>query len=196
VARSQERSRFFAGNLLPIAGYYEVDPVHSFVQFSVQHLVVGQIKGSFASMTGKIRVAQDPLFSSIEASVDTSSLYTHDAQRDTHLRGELFFDVEKFPRMTFRGTRILTEPGGSYTVEGDLTVRDVTRPVSLAVRFSGIVDDPWGNTRVSFQARGSINRKDFGLVTELDHETGGLLVGKDVKLDLSIEALYKDGPKP
>jgi polyisoprenoid-binding protein YceI len=179
-----------------VAGHYEIDPVHSFVEFAVQHLVVGQIRGSFASVSGEIRIAEDPLASSIEANVETASLYTHSPERDTHLRGERFFDVEKFPRMTFRGTRVVTEPGGLYTVEGDLTLRDVTVSLALAVRFSGIVDDPWGNTRIAFQAQGRINRKDFGLVTELEHETGGRLVGKDVKLDLSIEALYKDKPKP
>jgi polyisoprenoid-binding protein YceI len=118
-------------------------------------------------------------------------LSTRHTDRDADLRSPRFLNVEKFPKMTFTSIRILAEPAGQYTIEGNLALRGVTRPVSLAVNFSGIVDDPWGNTRAACQANTTINRKEFELLADLERETGGLLVGKDVAIKLSVEALLK-----
>ena len=191
MANSQDKSRLFAGNLLPAAGEYQIDPVHTFAEFGVQHIVVGQVRGRFDSVSGKIKIAEDPLLSTIEFTIDTSSINTHHKDRDADLRSTRFFDVEKYPSMTFVSTGIRTEPKGQFLVEGNLTLREVTRKVSLNVRFSGIVDDPWGNTRVAFQAKTRLNRKDFGLLADLERETGGLPVGNDVKVKVAVEALLK-----
>jgi polyisoprenoid-binding protein YceI len=186
---SSDKSRLFLGNILPAAGEYSFDPAHSFAEFIVQHIMVGQVRGRFDSNKGTIRIAEDPLLSSIEVSIDTPSISTHNKDRDTDLRSERFFDVEKFPKITFSSTGIKTEPGGRYTVDGNLTVRGDTRPVSLAVTFSGIVGDPWGKTRAAFQAETGINRKEFGLMADLERETGGFLVGKDVTIIVATEAI-------
>jgi polyisoprenoid-binding protein YceI len=189
--KSKDTSRVFHGNLLPAPGEYVVDTVHSFAEFAVQHIIVGQVWGRFDSISGTIRVADDPLLSTVEVAIDTASINTHHKDRDNDLRSPRFFDVEKYPKMTFVSTGIKTEPKGRFTVDGNLTLCGLTRAVPLAVVFTGIVDDPWGNTRAAFQAKTSLNRKDFGLVADLDRETGGLLVGKDVRIKMAIEALLK-----
>jgi polyisoprenoid-binding protein YceI len=191
MEKPNQFSRVFNGNLLPIAGEYNIDPVHSFTEFTVQHLIVGQVRGRFDSISGKIRIAEDPLLSSIEVTIDNTSISTHNKDRDADLRGPRFFDVEKFPQMTFLSSAIMAEPKGRFTVDGTLNMHGVSRPVSLSVIFSGIVEDPWGFTRAAFQAKTKLNRKDFGLLADLERETGGRPVGKDVTVKLSIEALLK-----
>jgi len=196
MIKSPDASRVLYGNLLPAPGEYGVDPVHSFVEFSVQHAVVGQVRGRFDSISGMVRVADDPLLSSIEVHVDTASLSTHHKGRDEDLRSQRFFDVEKFPKMSYLSTGIRSEPGGRFTVDGNLTLRGTTRPLSLAADFTGIIEDQWGNIRAGFQATASLNRKDFGLTAELDRETGGLLVGKDVHIRIAAEVLLKSKVSP
>jgi len=191
MAKPQDISRIFYGNLFPVAGEYVVDPAHSFAEFVAQHIIVGQVWGRFDFISGVVRIADDPLLSSIEVSIDTASVNTHNQDRDKDLHSERFFDVERFPKMTFVSTGVKTEPGGQFTVHGDLTLRGVTRPVSLAVTFSGIVKDPWGKTRAAAQAITNVNRKDFGLIADLDRETGGLLVGNDVTINIATEVLLK-----
>ena len=163
-----QKSRIFNGLLFPIAGEYAIDPIHSFTCFRAQHLMVGQIWGCFDSLKGKITIAEDPTLSSLDITIDTASISTHNEKRDEDLSGAQFLDV---------------------TVEGKLTIRDITRPVSLDVVFKGIVDDPWGNTRIAFIGNTKISRKDFGLMTELMRETGGLVVGKDIIINIATELL-------
>jgi polyisoprenoid-binding protein YceI len=184
-------SRVFNGNLLPVSGEYNLDPAHSFAEFKVQHIAVGQVWGRFDDISGIIKISEDPLTSSLEVNIATASVSTHNPDRDKDLRSERFFDVEKFPKMTFISTSIKTEPAGHMTVEGNLTLLGVSRPVSLFVTFSGIVEDPWGKTRAAFTAETRINRKDFGLVADLARETGGFMVGKDVTIKIAAEALLK-----
>ena len=191
MANPQEKLRLFAGNLFPATGEYMIDPVHTFAEFGVQHIIVGQVRGRFDSVSGKIKIADDPLLSTIEFNTDTSTINTHHKDRDADLRSPRFFDVEKYPTLTFSSTSIKTEPKGKMLVEGNLTMRGVTRQVSLEVRFSGIVQDPWGNTRAAFQAKTRLNRQDFGFMADLERETGGLPVGKDVKIKVAVEALLK-----
>jgi polyisoprenoid-binding protein YceI len=187
----QDKSRIFAGNLLPAAGEYVIDPVHTFAEFSVQHIVVGQVRGRFDSVSGRIKIAEDPLLSTIEFNADTSSINTHHPDRDADLRSPRFFDVEKYPILTFVSSGIKTELKGHFLVDGDLTLRGVTRRVSMNVRFSGIVEDPWGKTRAAFQVKTRLNRRDFGLLADLERETGGLPVGKDVIIKVGVEVLLK-----
>ncbi len=188
---TKEASRIYNGALFPIAGEYIIDPQHSFVEFIVQHLVVGQIRGSFHPLTGNIKITDDPSLSSFEISIDTGSISTHNATRDEDLRSARFLDVRKFPTMTYRSSGVIAEPRGHLTVEGELTIRDVTRPVSIDVVFNGIVDDPWGNKRVAFNGSSKISRRDFGLMTDLIKETGGLLVGKDIIINIATELLLQ-----
>ena len=145
--------------------------------------------GRFDSLKGKIIIADDPTLSSLDISIDTASINTHNVKRDEDLSSAQFLDVKKFPTMTYHSAGAKAEPGGHLTVEGNLTIRDVIRPVSLDVVFKGIVDDPWGNTRIAFIGNTKISRKDFGLMTELIRETGGLLVGKDIIINIAIELL-------
>jgi polyisoprenoid-binding protein YceI len=189
MANPQDMSCLFAGNLLPAIGEYVIDPVHTFAEFGVQHVVVGQVRGRFDSVSGKIKITDDPLASTIEFSADTSTINTHHKDRDADLRSPRFFDVEKYPALTFSSTGIKTEPGGRLLVEGNLTTRGVTKQILLEVRFFGIVKDPWGNMRVAFQAKTRLNRKDFGLLADLERETGGLPVGNDVIVKVAVEAL-------
>jgi polyisoprenoid-binding protein YceI len=181
--------RIFNGMLFPMPAEYTIDPIHSFTCFIAQHLEVGQVWGCFDSIKGKIIIADDPTLSSIDISIDTASIRTHNEKRDEDIRSAQYLDVKKFPTMTYHSDRVTAEPGGHLTVEGKLTIRDVTRPVSLDVVFKGSVDDPWGNTRIAFNGNTKISRKDFGMMTELMRETGGLLVGKDIIINIAIELL-------
>jgi len=188
---TKEASRIYNGALFPIAGEYIIDPEHSFVEFIVQHLVVGQIRGSFHPLTGNIKITDEPSLSSFEIRIDTGSISTHNATRDEDLRSARFLDVRKFPTMIYRSSGVTAEPRGHLTVEGELTIRDVTKPVSIDVVFNGIVDDPWGNTRVAFNGSSKISRRDFGLMTDLMKETGGLLVGNDIIINIATELLLQ-----
>jgi polyisoprenoid-binding protein YceI len=191
MVENKEISRVYLGNLLPSPGEYIFDPNHNFAEFKVQHVIVGQVWGRFDSISGSLKMAEDPLTSSIQVNIDAASLSTHNQDRDKDLRSERFFDVEKVPQITFVSTGIKTEPGGRFSVEGDLNLRGITSPVSLTVKFTGIVVDPWGRTRAAFRAKTKVNRKDIGLMADLERETGGIIVGKDVVLKLAVEALLK-----
>lgn len=189
--QTRKASRIYNGALFPIAGKYAIDPNHSFVEFVAQHLMVGQVRGSFHPITGNIKIADDPTLSSFEISIDTSSIDTRHVTRDEDLRSERFLDVKKFPTMTYRSTGVIAEPGGHFTVEGELTIRDVTRIVPIDAVFNGIVDDPWGNTRVAFNGSAKISRRDFGIMADLIRETGGLLIGKDIIINIATELLLQ-----
>ena len=177
--------------LFPIAGEYTIDPIHSFTSFIAQHLVVGQVWGHFDSIKGKIIIADDPTLSSIDISIETASISTQNAGRDEDLRSARFLDVMKFPTMTYHSTGVIAEPRGLLMVEGILTIRDASKPVSFDAVFNGIVDDPWGNKRIAFNGNAKISRKDFGLMTELMRETGGLLVRKDIIINIAAELLLQ-----
>jgi polyisoprenoid-binding protein YceI len=189
--QTKETSRIYNGVLFPIAGEYTIDPNHSFADFIAQHLMVGQVRGSFHPITGNIKIADDPTMSSLEISIDTPSINTNNATRDEDLRSPRFLDVKKFPTMTCLSIGVIAQPRGLLTIEGELTIRDVTRLVYIDAVFDGIVDDPWGNTRVSFEGSSKISRRDFGLTTDLIRETGGLLIGKDILINIATELLLQ-----
>lgn len=169
------------------AGTWAVDPSHSSVSFSVRHLMVSKVRGRFGAFTGTIEIGDDLLASSLQASVELTSVNTDDEGRDAHLRGADFFDVEQFPTMSFVSTG-LTAKGDGYALSGDLTIKGVSRPVTFALDFEGVSTDPWGNTKAGFSAETEINRKEWGLEWNVALETGGLLVGEKVKIQLDIEA--------
>jgi polyisoprenoid-binding protein YceI len=171
------------------AGTWNVDPSHSHIGFVARHLVVAKTRGSFGSFTGTITVGADPLQSKVEATVDAASVDTADEGRDNHLRSADFFDVENHPTWTLVSTGLVPKGGNDYTLNADLTIKGVTRPVAFDLEFEGVATDPWGNTKAGFTAETQISRKDWGLEWNVALEAGGVLVGDKVKIQLDIEAL-------
>lgn len=189
VRSDTDHSRLVNHRLVPPTGTFTLDPAHTFVGFIAQHLVVGRVRGRFEEVRGTITIAEDPLASTVEVAVDTASVATLNSARDDDLRSGHYMDVQSYPEMRYRSTTISELPSGEWLVTGDLTLRGVTRPIELTVRFGGAVTDAYGNVRVAFHAGGAITRRDFGLEYELLKEAGNLLVGKDITLDIDAEAI-------
>ncbi len=168
---------------------WKLDPAHSAAEFKVKHMMISNVKGSLTGMSGVLKEdPTDPTRSTAEASIDISTLTTGDAQRDGHLKSADFFEVEKYPTMTFKSTSVKKTGEVAYAVIGDLTMHGLTRPVTFAVEGpSAPGKDPWGNTRIGLSATTRINRKDFGLTWNSALETGGVLVGEDVNITLDVE---------
>lgn len=167
---------------------WEIDASHSSVGFTVRHMVVAKVHGQFAKWSGELGLDPNDLTASkVAVRIDTGSLDTRDPQRDTHLKSPDFLDVEHFPEITFRSTRI-EKSGDDYAVTGDLTIHGVTRPVTLYAEYGGRAKDPWGGERTGFTAKTKIDRKDFGLKWNVALEAGGLLVGDTVDISIEIEA--------
>jgi polyisoprenoid-binding protein YceI len=168
---------------------WKLDPAHSSAEFKVKHMMISNVKGRFSGLSGTLlEHATDPSLSSIEASVDVSTVATGDPQRDGHLKSADFFDVEKYPKMTFKSNRVERKGEAEYSVSGDLTLHGVTKPVRFDVEGpSAPGKDPWGNTRIGLSATTKINRKDFGLNWNAALETGGILVGEDVQITLDVQ---------
>jgi polyisoprenoid-binding protein YceI len=168
---------------------WNIDPVHSTAEFKIKHLMISHVKGSFPKVTGVLTLDESDLTkSSVEASIDVASIETRDPQRDGHLKSPDFFDVEKYPAMTFKSTKVTLTGTGSGTVEGDLTIRDVTKPVVFEVEGpTGPVTDPYKNVRVAVAATTKISRKEFGLTWSAPLETGGVLIGDEVTITLDVE---------
>jgi len=174
-------------NNLPAPGTWLIDQSHSSVEFVVRHMMVSKVKGRFAEFSGTITVAEDPAQSKVEATIATASIDTRDEKRDEHLRGADFFDSDTNKEITFVSTGVVAN-GDSYTLNGDLTLKGVTRPVSLDLSFNGIGTNPWGAEVAGFEASTEISRKDFGLEWNVALETGGVLVGDKITINLDIEA--------
>ena len=173
------------------SGIWELDPSHTSVSFSARHLMVSKVRGRFGSFRGTITVGDDPLISSVTAEIDTASIDTKDEQRDGHLKSPDFLNVDKYPTITFKSTAVRDAGDGEYDVDGNLTILDATRKVTLKVVLSGVEKDPWGGTRVGFEASTEFSRKDFGLEWNVALESGGVLVGDKVKVELEIEAVQQ-----
>jgi polyisoprenoid-binding protein YceI len=166
---------------------WAVDAAHTNVEFAIRHLMIATVKGRFGAVAGTVRLdEQDPTRSEVEVTIDVASIDTRQPDRDAHLRSADFFDAEHHPVMTFRSRRIARD-GGDYVVDGDLTIRGVSRPVTLRAAEEGRTRDPWGGERVGFSASTRINRRDFGLTWNQALETGGVLVGDEVKISLDVE---------
>jgi polyisoprenoid-binding protein YceI len=166
----------------------EIDRSHSEVAFQVRHLL-SKVRGRFADFSGTIRHDEsDPRNSRVDVTIQARSIDTAEADRDKHLRSADFFEVEKYPALTFASTSVTPRSPDTYDVAGDLTIHGVTRPVVLPASFLGAARDPWGHTKFVFEAELTLNRKDFGLGWNAALETGGFLVGDEVKVTLSIQA--------
>jgi polyisoprenoid-binding protein YceI len=168
---------------------WNIDPAHSMAEFKVKHMMIANVKGQFSKVSGTLTLDESKLANSrVEATIEAASIETRDGQRDAHLKSADFFDVEKFPSLHFKSTSISLVRDGELAVEGDLTIRGVTRKVHFAVEGPTPPNkDPWGNTRVGVSATTKINRKDFGLTWNTALETGGILVGDDVTITLETE---------
>ena len=169
---------------------WNIDTTHSGIDFSVRHMVFAKVRGRFTSWTGSVRLTpQDLTRSNVEVEIDASSIDTGVADRDNHLRSKDFLDVERFPKLRFESTRVERIDAQRYRVAGRLTIRDVTRDVTLDVEYNGQAKDPWGNQRVAFSATTSLDRSDFGLEWNQLLETGGLLVGERIDIELDVQAV-------
>jgi polyisoprenoid-binding protein YceI len=168
---------------------WNLDPSHSVAEFKVKHMMISNVKGQFAKLTGVLTLDESDLTDSrVAAVIEAGSIETRDAQRDAHLKSADFFDVEKFPTLSFKSTRISLVGDGELAVEGDLTIRGVTREVVFSVEGpTPPAKDPWGNTRVAVAATTKISRKDFGLTWNAALETGGILVGDEVTINLDVQ---------
>jgi polyisoprenoid-binding protein YceI len=172
------------------AGTWTIDPMHSEVGFSVRHMMVSKVRGRFTKFSGELVTAEDPLASSVTAEIDLASIDTGAEQRDAHLRSTDFFDVENHPVMTYRSTG-LRHDGADYVLDGELTLKGITRNVPLKVELNGFGPDPYGGTRTGFTATGEINRQDFGVTWNAALETGGVVVADKVAISLEIEAVLQ-----
>ena len=182
-------TRTVDGVELPAPGTFVLDSAHTHVGFSVRHMMVSKVRGSFSDVAGTVTVADDPLASAVTVELQTASVDTRDEGRDGHLKSADFFDAEAYPTITYRSTSVSNVGKGRFTVVGDLTVRDVTRPVELEVTYEGAGRDPWGNERIGLSARGEIDREAFGLTWNQSLETGGVLVGKAIRIEIEAEAV-------
>jgi polyisoprenoid-binding protein YceI len=185
--------RTFNGTPFLPAGLYNLDPAHTFTEFTAQHRVIGHVRGRFDNTTGKVTIAEEPTQSSLEVSIETASVSTHNDTRDKDLRSPRFFNVENFPNMTFRSTGIVPETDGRWTIEGELTIRNVTVAVPLSVDITGITADPSDKVRAGIRVQAETSRRDFGLLADLEAESGGRHYGKDVSITVYAELILHAG---
>jgi polyisoprenoid-binding protein YceI len=172
-----------------VATTWNIDPAHSVAEFKVKHMMISNVKGHFAKVSGKLILDESNLAKSrVEATIDAGSIETRDAQRDAHLKSADFLDVEKFPALSFKSNNIRIVREGELAVEGELTIHGVTHKAVFTVEGpTPPAKDPWGNTRVAVSATTRINRKDFGLTWNTTLETGGILVGEEVTITLDVQ---------
>lgn len=175
-----------------LAETYVIDPVHSSVNFRIAHLIVSKVRGTFNQFSGTFDYDEkDPKKWKAEAEIEVASIDTRIEKRDGHLRTPDFFDVEKFPKITFKSTGADKIKKGKFVLKGELTIHGVTKPVTLEVELGGTVKGPDGLMRAGFSAKGRINRKDFGLTWNQVLETGGVMVGEDVEIQIDVEGIQK-----
>ena len=171
---------------------WEIDATHSQATFSVKHMMISTVRGHFEVLSGKLHIDEEhPDNSWVEAEVDAASINTRDAKRDGHLRSPDFFDVEKYPKITFKSTKVTPTGNNEYRVTGDLAMHGVTKEETLHADYSGQVKDLYGLQRAAFSVKGKINRKDFGLNWNVGLEAGGVLVGEDVNIEIDLAAVQK-----
>lgn len=180
-------TRVVDGREVPVAGTWTLDPTHTILTFEARHMMISKVRGAFGSAAGTIEVAENPTQSTVDVTIDAASVESGTEDRDNHLRSPDFFDVENHPEIVFKGTGVEVTDDG-YQINGELTVKDVTRPVTLDFEFTGGLIDPYGNARVAFSATTEVDREDWDLTWNMPLETGGFLVGKKIKLFVDTEA--------
>ena len=177
------------GRLIPVPGVYRIDPVHTQVAFVARHLMITRVRGRFNDVSGVIIVEDDPERSSVMVEIDVTSVDTGNTDRDAHLRSADFLLAEAYPAMSFRSTAVAPGDADTWTVTGDLTLRGVTRPIDLRVEFDGASASPTGEQRISFHATADIDRDAWGLTWNQALETGGLVVGRQIHIELEVQAV-------
>lgn len=181
-------TRTVDGVTLPVAGTWTIDPGHADVGFVGRHFMIAKVRGRFTDVSGAVRLADDPRDTSVDVVIGMASVESGNPTRDEHLRSAELFDVAAFPQATFTSTRVDWR-GTRGTVYGDLTIHGVTRTVPLAVFYEGSARDPWGGERAVFSARTTINREDFGITWNMALETGGILVSKEITIEIDVETV-------
>src|SRR5690554_2473768 len=172
---------------------WQIDPAHSSIQFTVRHMMISNVRGQFDRFEGTIDLDEEnPENTRVHVEIDASSINTRANQRDNHLRSADFLDVEKYPKLVFESTRVERTGENTARLHGDLTIRDVTRPVTLDVEYLGQAKSPWGTTSAGFNARTKINRKDWNLTWNQALETGGVLVGDEIKIAIELELIKQE----
>ena len=184
-------TRIVDGTVLPAPGAWEIDPGHADVGFTGRHFMMTKVRGRFPDVAGTVVVADDMRSSRVDVVIGMASVESGNAARDEHLRSAEMFDVERFPQATFRSVHVEWD-GSRGVVHGDLTIRDVTRRVPLTVSYEGSVRDPWGGDRAVFSAQTTVNREDFGITWNMALEAGGVLVSKEVTINIEVETLRAD----
>jgi len=179
-----------AATATPTLTAWTIDAAHSQVGFAVKHLMISTVRGRFGTVAGTVEFAGDSYADAkVDVTIDAASIDTREEKRDAHLRSADFFDVETFPTLTFKSRRVLAAKGDTFQLVGDLTIKGITREVALDVEVEGFQKDPWGNQKAGFSASTKINRKDYGLTWNAALETGGVLVGDEVKISLDVQLL-------
>jgi polyisoprenoid-binding protein YceI len=173
-----------------IVGTWDIDAAHSTVGFSVRHMMVSKVRGNFRSFSGQIVTAEDPSQSSVTATIDMDSIDTRQEQRDAHIRSADFFDVGNHTVMTFRSTAVRAE-GEDWVVEGDLTLKGITKPVTLELELDGFGPDAYGGTRAGFSAKTVVSRSAFGVDIDMPMDGGGVVVGDKITVELDIQAVLR-----
>lgn len=176
-------------SLRELNGTYAIDPTHSRLGFVTRHAMVTKVRGSFNEFEGTARTGANLQDASIEVTAQIASIDTRNADRDGHLRTNDFFAADQFPTLTFRSTEVSAVDDDTLRVNGDLTIRGVTKPVTIDFEFGGVATDPYGNERIGFEGSTTINRKDFGMEFNAGLETGGVLVGEKITLEIEISAV-------
>ncbi len=175
------------------AATYRIDPDHSSVRFRIKHLTISKVNGTFGTVAGSFTFQEDdPAAWQATATIDLASVDTGNAKRDDHLRSDEFFDTAQYPTMVFKSTRVEMTSDTEGVLHGELTLHGATHPVTLELEYNGSVADPWGNQRAGFSATGKLNRKDWGLTYNSALESGGLLIGEEVRISLEIEGIRAD----
>lgn len=176
---------------------WKADPAHSEITFKIKHLMISNVTGSFKTFEINVDTKdEDFLTAKVSVSVDAASIDTRNDQRDGHLKGADFFETEKFPHLAFASTKVEKVDDDSFDLFGDLTIKNVTKPVKLSVEYSGIAKDPWGNEKAGFTVTGKINRKDWGLNWNAALETGGVLVGDELKISAEVQLVKETVEQP
>ncbi|MDA8032652.1 MAG: YceI family protein [Actinomycetota bacterium] len=188
MAETETLTRTLEGAPAPLPGTYHLDKAHSIVGFVVRHLMVSKVRGQFNDFDGEIVVGETLADSKVSVTIQVASIDTREEQRDGHLKSGDFFELETYPTITFVSTAV-RPAGGDWKVDGNLTIKGSTRPVTLDVEFLGATGDPWGGKRIGFSARTEIDRDDYGMNFNAAVEGGGLVVGKRITIELEAEAV-------
>ena len=191
MSSTPETVQSLEGLDLPSPGTWLIDPAHSTVSFSIRHLMLSKVRGRFNSFQGTIEVAVPPEESRVEATIDVASLDTADPGRDAHVKSAEFLDVEQYPTITFTAHGPIRTEGTGFTLTGDLTVHGITKPVTLDAEYHGVATHDFLGTRMGVSATGVINRDDFGVIYNAALETGGFVLGKELHLEIEMEAIPK-----